>query len=145
MPPGALHHIIVRGLERRKIFTAADDRYDLIDRLGRILEETNTGCYAWVLNPNHFHLLLRIGGVPIATVMRRLLTGYKTRFSRRHGHNRYKSILCLEEAYFLELVRYIFFKPPACQTDCRYGQARQISFFGAQRDHGQRFASMVGY
>ena len=115
--PGALHHIIVRGIERRKIFADDDDPYDFIDRLGGIIEETHTGCYAWALIPNHFHLLLRTGSVPIATVMRRLLTGYATRFNRRHhrhGHlfqNRYKSILCQEDTYFLELVRYIHLNP----------------------------------
>jgi len=67
--------------------------------------------------PNHFHLLLRTGNVPISTVMRRLLTGYAGSFNRRHrrhGHlfqNRYKSILCQEDAYLLELVRYIHLNP----------------------------------
>jgi REP element-mobilizing transposase RayT len=32
--------------------------------------------------PNHFHLLLRTGDVPISTVMKRLLTGYAVRFNR---------------------------------------------------------------
>lgn len=63
------------------------------------------------------HLLLRTGGVPIATVMRRLLTGHAVLFNRRHrrsGHlfqNRYKSILCQEDAYLMELVRYIHLNP----------------------------------
>ena len=57
--PGALHHIIVRGIERRKIFSDDRDRYDFIDRLGTIVEETDTACFAWALIPNHFHLLLR--------------------------------------------------------------------------------------
>jgi len=67
--------------------------------------------------PNHFHLLLRTGNVPISTVMRRLLTGYAIWFNRsrrRHGHlfqNRFKSILCQEDAYLLELVRYIHLNP----------------------------------
>jgi hypothetical protein len=49
--------------------------------------------------------------------MRRLLTGYATKFNRRHGRhghlfqNRYKSILCQEEHYLLELVRYIHLNP----------------------------------
>ena len=115
--PGALHHIIVRGIERRHIFADDRDRYDFIDRLGTIVEETDTGCFAWVLIPNHFHLLLRTGNVSIATVMRRLLTGHATRYNRRHcrsGHlfqNRYKSILCQEDSYSLELVRYIHLNP----------------------------------
>ena len=115
--PGALHHIIVRGIERRKIFRDNADRCDFINRLGSLLEETATACYAWALMPNHFHLLLRTGNVKIAAVMRRLLTGHATRFNRRHrrsGHlfqNRYKSILCQEDAYLLELVRYIHLNP----------------------------------
>jgi hypothetical protein len=49
--------------------------------------------------------------------MRRLLTGYAVTFNRRHrrhGHlfqNRYKSILCQEEVYLKELVRYIHLNP----------------------------------
>ena len=74
--PGALHHIIARGIERRQIFENNADRDNFLVRLGGILKETETGCYAWALIPNHFHLLLRTGTVSISTIMRRLLTGY---------------------------------------------------------------------
>jgi len=66
---------------------------------------------------NHAHLLLRTGWVTISVLMRRLLTGYAGWFNkkyRRHGQlfqNRYKSILCQEDIYFLELVRYIHLNP----------------------------------
>ncbi len=49
--------------------------------------------------------------------MRRLLTGYAVWFNRRHqrsGHlfqNRYKSIVCEEDRYLLELIRYIHLNP----------------------------------
>jgi putative transposase len=114
---GALHHIIARGNEKRKIFKDKKDYQEFSARLGDILSHTQTICYAWALIPNHFHLFLRTGTVPIATIMRRLLTGYAIHFNRRHrryGHlfqNRYKSILCQEEPYFLELVRYIHLNP----------------------------------
>ena len=120
--PGALHHIICRGIERRVIFRNDLDRHDFVRRLGMILSETQTPCYAWALLPNHFHLLLRTGNVPISSIMRRLLTGYAGSFNRRyrrHGHlfqNRYKSILCQEDAYFLELVRYIHLNPLRAQV-----------------------------
>ena len=97
--PGALHHIICRGIEQREIFRDDTDRKRLLERLGKILTETSTPCYAWALLPNHFHLLLRTGAVSIETVMRRLLTGYAVTYNRRHrrhGHlfqNRYQSIL----------------------------------------------------
>jgi hypothetical protein len=41
-----------------------------MERLGTILKETSTPCYGWALIPNHFHLLLRSGKIPISTVMR---------------------------------------------------------------------------
>jgi len=74
--PGALHHIIIRGIERRKIFLDDFDRDNFLKRLGHVLSETATPCFAWALIPNHAHLLLRTGTTAIATVMRRLLTGY---------------------------------------------------------------------
>ena len=115
--PGALHHIIIRGIERKKIIKDDSDRDDFLERIGAILPECKTGCYAWALIPNHAHLLLRTGIVPIATIMRRLLTGYALKYNhrhRRHGQlfqNRYKSILCSEDAYLKELVRYIHLNP----------------------------------
>ncbi len=115
--PGALQHIIVRGIERREIFRDDTDRDNFLDRLGTILLETKTGCYAWALIPNHFHLLLRTGNVPVSIIMQRLLTGYAVYYNRRHcrhGHlfqNRYKSILCQKNVYLLELVRYLHLNP----------------------------------
>jgi REP element-mobilizing transposase RayT len=115
--PGALHHIIVRGIKRQRIFTDDQDRDNFVKRLGDIVAETQTFCFAWALIPNHAHILLKTGHTPLATVMRRLLTGHAVYFNRRHrrhGHlfqNRYKSILCQEDAYLLELVRYIHLNP----------------------------------
>ena len=100
--PGALHHIIIRGIERKPIFKDNRDYQNFIERLGNILTDTNTPCFAWTLMKNHVHLLLRTWNTPISTVMRRMLTGYAQQFNRRHkrhGHlfkNRYKSILCQE-------------------------------------------------
>jgi len=114
---GVLHHIMIRGIERRKIFRDKKDRENFLARLERLLPETQTECYAWVFIPNHAHFLFRTGTVPIATLMRRLLTGYAVYFNRRHRRsgqlfqNRYKSILCQEDIYLKELVRYIHLNP----------------------------------
>jgi len=114
---GALHHVMVRGLERRKIFLAQVDREDLVERLAAVIPWSGAGVYAWSLLPNHFHLFIRTGQVPLARIMRKLLTGYAISFNHRHhraGHlfqNRYKSILVEEEPYLLELVRYIHLNP----------------------------------
>ena len=55
--------------------------------------------------------------IPVSVLMSRLLTGYAVWFNkkyRRHGQlfqNRYKSILCQEDPYLKELVRYIHLNP----------------------------------
>ena len=115
--PGVLQHVMARGIERRKIFWDDKDRSLFLERLALILEETQTQCYAWTLIPNHFHLLLRIGPTPLSKLMRRLMTGYAVTFNLRHrraGHlfqNRYKSVVCEEDPYLLELIRYIHLNP----------------------------------
>jgi len=115
--PGLLQHVIVRGIERSDIFLDDDDRNRFIERLSTLLAETGTDCFAWALVPNHVHILLRCNHFDLSRFMRRLLTGYAVTFNRRHsrsGHlfqNRYKSIVCEEEPYLLELIRYIHLNP----------------------------------
>ena len=115
--PGLLQHVMARGIEGRDLFRDDKDRNSFLDRLADILEETQTQCYAWALIPNHFHLLLRTGPTPLSKVMRKLMTGYAVTFNKRHkrsGHlfqNRYKSIVCEEDSYLLELIRYIHLNP----------------------------------
>ena len=115
--PGLLQNVMARGIERRDIFKDDKDRKSFLVRLAVILEETKTQCYAWSLIPNHFHLLLRTGPTPLSKVMRRLMTGYAVTFNKRYkrsGHlfqNRYKSIVCEEDPYLLELIRYIHLNP----------------------------------
>lgn len=114
---GTLHHVIARGIERSSIFRDDKDRHRFVERLGDLAEATGTKVYAWALIPNHFHLLVRSSPSGLPTFMRRLLTGYAITFNKRYnrsGHlfqNRYKSIICDEEPYFLELVRYIHLNP----------------------------------
>jgi REP element-mobilizing transposase RayT len=108
---------MIRGIERRKIFRDDKDRENFLERLSILLPETKTQCYAWALMPNHAHFLIRSGPAGISALMRRLLTGYAIYFNRkrkRHGQlfqNRYKSIICQEDAYLQELVRYIHLNP----------------------------------
>ncbi len=90
---------------------------DFLDRLKKLCESEALSIYAWALMSNHFHLLVRTGNIPLSKTMRRLLTGYVVNYNRRYkryGHlfqNRYKSILCEEDPYLLELTRYIHLNP----------------------------------
>jgi len=114
--PGALHHIMVRGINKTDIFMDDQDRMNFLQRLGENITETKSSVYAWVLMSNHVHILFKSGKKGIST-MRKLLTWYAIYFNRRYnrsGHlfeNRYKSILCEEDKYLLALIRYIHLNP----------------------------------
>ncbi len=115
--PGILHHVMIRGIGRSKIFRNNKDRDDFIERLDNLCPITQTNFYAWAFMSNHAHFLFRTGTEPLSRLMRRLLTGYVIGFNHRHNRrgqlfqNRYKSIICQEETYLRELVRYIHLNP----------------------------------
>lgn len=115
--PGALHHIMVRGINRADIFDDELDKVLFLERMGVLVAEGKCSVYAWAIMPNHIHILFKSGAVGISAVMRKLLTWYAQYYNRRHrrtGHlfeNRYKSILCDEESYLLALIRYIHLNP----------------------------------
>ncbi len=52
---GTLHHVIVRGLEKRRIVDNVKDQEAFVSRLGGIVKETKTAIYAWSLMTNHAH------------------------------------------------------------------------------------------
>ena len=147
---GVLHHVIFRGIERRKIFRSTADKDWFVQRLGQLLSAGRTSCYAWALMDNHVHLLLRTGDMGLATLMRRLLTGYAGYFNRqynRHGQlfqNRYKSIICQEDIYLRELVRYIHLNPlragivKTLQTLRRYPYSGHSVLMGEQTYNWQQ-------
>ncbi len=117
--PGALHHVIARGVERRRIFRSDHDRSRFVGCLVELVTSTGAALYAWALMPNHF--LLRTGELPLSQLVHRWLTHYVRNFNlihRRAGHlfqDRFKNTLLEEDSYLLELVRYIHLNPVRSQ------------------------------
>jgi len=153
--PGALHHVIARGIEQGAIFQDDFDRENLLRRLQRLVMRRWVTVYAWALMPNHFHVLLRTGEEPLSRSMRSLLSGYATWFNRRHrraGHlfqNRYRSTLCEEDAYFFALVRYIHRNPvptvvPHAEALVGYPYTGHSAIVGRHRREWQDVDAVLG-
>ncbi len=115
--PGAIYHVIARGLNGMNIFRDNSDRKTFINKLAEVVNESKSRCYAWTLMSNHIHLLIRSSEQPLSEVMRRVLSYYAIHFNKKHKRkgylfqNRFKSILCQENSYFLALIRYIHLNP----------------------------------
>ena len=155
--PGTLHHVMARGIERANIFRTDEDRKDFLDRLAYQCQAEALKVYAWALIPSHFHLLVRTGNRPIFVSMRKILTGYAVNFNLRHqrrGHlfqNRYKSIVCEEDPYLLELTRYIHLNPlrvgivRTMQELGRYPWAGHSAIVGRVKREWQDTEEILGY
>jgi REP element-mobilizing transposase RayT len=114
---GAVYHVIARGNERRAIFRDDHDRQKYLDRLGVYSGRFRFDVYAYCLMPNHVHLAIRTGRVPLSRIMLALHGAYSQDFNRRHsrvGHlfqGRYKAFLVEAEDHLTCLVRYIHRNP----------------------------------
>lgn len=80
------HHIIQRGNNSGEIFVDAQDRLAMLDQMREMARRFDIDVHAYVLMPNHFHLLLTPKteqGVP--QFMQALGRSYVRYFNNRHG------------------------------------------------------------
>ena len=114
---GAVYHVMARGVDGREIFADDSDRQTFLATTRGLKRETDCSVLAYCLMGNHFHFAIRVGRTPLSRIMHRLLTVYAMAFNFRHdrqGHlfqARYKSVLCLDDAYLIALIRYIHMNP----------------------------------
>ncbi len=133
--PGVLYHVIVRGNQRQKTFTAESDYQTYIQRLARYRKKYDYVLHAYCLMPNHVHLLVESSEQPLAKIMQGLQQSYSKYFNLRHrktGHvfeGRYKAILCQKDEYLLQLIRYIHLNP------VRAGMVRSPERYRYSGDH----------
>ena len=115
--PGALHHVIVRGNERKAVFRDNADRSHYLERLAHYREKFGFHLLAYCLMDNHVHLAIETENVPLARIMACLQSSYTQYFNRRHarvGHlfqGRYKAFLVEKDRYAFSLLRYIHENP----------------------------------
>src|SRR5437762_1813592 len=97
--PGAIYHVMNRGDRREPIFKDDADRERFLETLGEVCAKTGWQVLAYVLMPNHFHLVVETPQPNLVAGMKWFLGTYTNRFNRRHklfGHlfsGRYKSLL----------------------------------------------------
>ena len=71
--PNVPHHVTQRGNNRPDVFFTADDRRVYLELLLQRCTADDVAVLGYCLMTNHVHLLLRIGSIPLFTIMRRVL------------------------------------------------------------------------
>ena len=114
---GAFYHVTSRGNERKRIFYAKSDYEKFKSNLEEAQEKYGFLLHCYVLMTNHYHLTIETPNGNLSKVMHYInasYTNYINRKRRRSGHlfqGRYRAILVDQEAYLLELSRYLHLNP----------------------------------
>src|SRR5437773_8907894 len=115
--PGAVDHVMARGLERSSIFRNDRDRRKFLDLLGKIRAEEGWVVHGYCLMGNHYHLFLETPRGALSEGMRRLNGRYAQWFNFRHGRvghlleGRFKAVLLEKGSHAMELCRYVVLNP----------------------------------
>nr|WP_296094992.1 transposase [uncultured Dorea sp.] len=115
--PGAIYHLMERGIRRMEIFREEMDYEIFLLILKKIAENYRMKVHAYCLMTNHIHLLLETTDYEIGKIMQKIAGDYARTYNRKYGYkghlfeNRYKSCLVKEDAYFLQTSRYIHLNP----------------------------------
>lgn len=97
--PGAIYHLMNRGDRKEVIFLDDRDRRRFLDTLGECCAKTGWLIHAYVLMPNHFHLVVETPRANLVAGMKWFLGTVTSRFNGRHrlvGHlfaGRYKALI----------------------------------------------------
>lgn len=115
----SFYHVFNRGLNKCKIFLDEEDYNKFLLRLEQLVSQKNYDhkIFSYVLMPNHFHLFIQTKNTPLSKIMSSLNTSYSMFINKKYNRtgplfqNRFKSILCDKESYFLSANRYILLNP----------------------------------
>ncbi|MCG2585125.1 transposase [Massilia sp. TS11] len=116
--PGLPHHIIQRGLNRQAVFEADEDCAAYLDWLREAAKATRVQVHAYVLMPNHVHILATPQDeTGLARMMQRVGRFYVPFFNRRHERSgtlwegRFRTSVVDADHYLLACMRYIELNP----------------------------------
>ena len=121
--PGAIYHVLNRGDRREPIFKDDGDRRRCVETLAEACVKTGWQVHAYVLMPNHLHLVVETPQPNLVAGMKWLLGTYTARFNRRHqlcGHlfsGRYKALAVdgCTPGYLKSVCDYVHLNPARAQ------------------------------
>jgi putative transposase len=114
---GAIYHVMLRGVEQRRIFADDADRARFLDRLSDGVAEYGVRVYLFCLMTNHVHLLVETPQGNLSAFMHKLETAYTVYFNLRHrraGHlmqGRFGAEPVQGDEYLARLGRYQHLNP----------------------------------
>ena len=111
------YHVTARGIERRTVFVDARDRGHFEELLEETVERFRVLLHAYVLMPNHYHLIMQTPDANLSGAIQWLNVSYVVWFNKRHNRvgplmqGRFKSIVVEGSGWAYELSLYVHLNP----------------------------------
>ena len=112
-----IYHVMMRGINRQKIFLEEDDNIKFIETLKKYKEISGYDLFGYCLMGNHLHLLMKENKESLGTTIQRICSSYVLWYNKKYdriGHlfqERFKSEPVEDDTYFLVVLRYILQNP----------------------------------
>lgn len=118
-----LYHVIIRGINKQDIFIDNQDKNKLIKELSIAKEKFNFKLYAYVIMPNHLHMVIKENDTSISKIMHRIQLCYSEYLNikyQRVGHvfqGRFTSKNIENEEYLKCVIRYVHLNPDKAKIE----------------------------
>lgn len=114
----AAYHICTRGNNKQKILSKDEDKQAFLETLAKYRERLKFKLYAFVIMPNHVHLLIQTQGkVNISKIMQAIMLSYSQKFRNKYDYTgyvwqgRFKSSVLENDQYVKTCINYIHNNP----------------------------------
>ncbi len=117
-PKDAVFHLYNHGVGKQDVFLEENDYRHYLNKLAESLKKHNISLIAYVLMPNHIHLVVRQDtATPVYKLISSLHTSYSMYFNRKYnrkGHlfqDRFKQVILDSDEQLVYLSKYVHLNP----------------------------------
>ncbi len=115
--PGATYHLFCRVARGEFVFDDDSEAIEFIETLREVRDLDGWSIFAWCLLGNHYHLVVKTGGVDLWRSMARLQGRFSRAYNRRHSYlgrlwqSRYRARVVYTDKYFRQVIAYVHLNP----------------------------------
>lgn len=115
--PTGFYHVMMRGVNKEKIFQLSKHKELLIEILKEELKEANVKMGAYCIMDNHVHIVIKSELIDLSKFLKKVNIKFAMRYNKnfdRVGHvfqGRYRSEIILNDMHLIQVVRYVHKNP----------------------------------
>ena len=116
---GGMYHVYNRVARGEPVFRNVGEAARLVRAIHQVMKRDGLSVLAWCVMSNHYHLVVRMGSVPLSRTMQAVQQAFTRSFNGRHKvygplwQGRYKAKLVQKPRHLEQLIIYVHNNPSA--------------------------------